>query len=153
GLFAELRTARAELARFVAEPVPTRARGWNSRLRALEKRKEEIESRLASKASSFRASRTIDADAVRKALPDGVVLVDLLEYVHYHPPAGKVAEWRPESRLLAFVLRKAAEPVLLELGAAEPVSRAAAVWRQSLGGSREARKAARDLRDRVWLPI
>src|SRR5205807_5893116 len=51
------------------------------------------------------------------------------------------------------LMQKGAAPVLVALGAAEPIDQAVSRWRRSLGGDEAARTAAGRLRRLVWLPI
>jgi CHAT domain-containing protein/Tfp pilus assembly protein PilF len=154
GLLADLRAARAGLARLAIGPSgPGDRAAWLERLRDLEQKKEKLEGKLALESAAFRASREVSAAAVARALPADTVLVDLTEYVHWSPPAGKVRAWHDERRLLAFVVRREGDPVLVELGAAKTINDAIKVWRESLGSSASSRKAGEELRQRVWLPI
>jgi CHAT domain-containing protein/Tfp pilus assembly protein PilF len=150
----DLRSTRAALGRLAAEQVAVAQReAWRQSVRRLQQHKEDIEERLALKSAAFRAGRSATPEAVAKAIPDGAVLIDLLEYTHSTPPVGKERAWHRQRRLLAFIIRKDAAPSLVPLGAAEPIDRAVAVWRRSLGGDVAGRQAADELRRLVWVPI
>jgi CHAT domain-containing protein/tetratricopeptide (TPR) repeat protein len=154
GLLAELRAARASLARAVNRiPPPAGRPAWRAGVRRLQQAKERVEAQLAEKAAGFRAARQASAAAVTAALPAGVVLVDFLEYTHHTPPAGRPRVRKAERRLVAFVLRQGEPCVLVELGGATQVRDAVATWRASLGGAAEARRAGEELRRRVWLRV
>jgi CHAT domain-containing protein/Tfp pilus assembly protein PilF len=153
-LFADLCAARASLARLAAQtPAAAERRAWRERLAAAQQEKERLEARLAASSAAFYASRSVDAKQITRSLPPDAALVDLLEYKHTLPPAARGRPWRGERRLLAFVLRKGEKTVLLDLGATEPIDKAVAEWRHSLGSTPAARKASELLRQRVWLPI
>jgi CHAT domain-containing protein len=160
-LLDELRQCRAGLAH-LARATPAdkgQQADWRRRFDDMERRKEELETRLALKSDSFRqylGLRQATAQQVADALPPQTALVDFLEYTHYGPsPEGK-GKLKEENRLLAFVLARGREPVCLQLGPAQPVAQAVRAWRQPLQSSPPGRlddKAAGDLLRRVWRPL
>jgi CHAT domain-containing protein/tetratricopeptide (TPR) repeat protein len=154
GLFADLRAVRAGLAQLAARTFkPTERAAWQKRLRALQEQKEKLEGQLAEKSAAFRSERHASAAGVAAALPADTVLVDLLQYSHYTPPSARTGRWRIEPRLLAFIVGKSGQCTLVEMHDADAISRAVTTWRQSLGSSVAALKAAQELRRLVWLPI
>src|SRR5262249_32267033 len=70
--------------------------------------------------------------------------VDLFRY--RHRPKGE-KDWRPH--YAAFVLRKGSKVVRVELGAAEPIEKALAAWRQDIANGLDSQAAAQ-LRSLVW---
>jgi CHAT domain-containing protein len=98
-------------------------------------------------------------DQLSKAIPAGVALVDLLEYDHITPPKGPKGKLHQERRLLAFVLLREKEPLVISLGAMKPIEEAVARWRREVQKepARSNRKAvdqaSRTLRRRVWEPL
>ena len=108
---------------------------------------------------------------MQAALPDGVVLVDLLEYNHFSPPAKGKGKFRTERRLVAFVVRRDHPIVRLDLGPFEPIEQAIADWRVALGADpapaqptasqaaspapvpRDRQELAHQVRRLVWLPL
>jgi CHAT domain-containing protein/tetratricopeptide (TPR) repeat protein len=95
-----------------------------------------------------------------KRLPAGAVLVDLVNYLDYHK--GKEVP----ARYTAFVLRRGAKVVRVELGEAAPIDRVVTRWRQALLGwapglsegerrdlERQADELGAELRRRVWSPL
>ena len=60
-----------------------------------------------------------------------------------------------ETRLVAFVLRRGQAPVLVPLGASQPIDQAVRTWRQALvaGNARAMQAAALELSRRVWEPL
>ena len=108
---------------------------------------------------------------MQAVLPDGVVLVDLLEYTDFTPPpAGKV-RWNVERRLAAFVVRRGRPIERLDLGPIKPIEQAIAAWRVALGADpapakptagqaaspalapRDRQDLANQVRRLVWQPL
>jgi tetratricopeptide (TPR) repeat protein len=155
----QLAQARAHLAH-LAFTVPPAAQhqAWLQQLGALRDRKEGLEGDLARKSAAFRQgqeTRRLGAAEVAAALPSGTALVDLLDYVHFSPPKGGKGPPGQERRLMAFVLRRGQAPVLLPLGASQPIDDAVRTWRQALvsGTPAPMQAAALELRRRVWDPL
>ena len=75
------------------------------------------------------------ADDIRKSLPPGTVLIDLLGYQFYVPPQvkGKRGIWK--NHLLAFVVRPGAPVDRVELGPTEPIQTTITQWRQTFGAT------------------
>jgi CHAT domain-containing protein len=87
-------------------------------------------------------------------LPRDAVLIDILEYSHTpERPQGSKARLVPESHLLAFVVRRDAEPRLVRLGRTAPVEDAVRSWRADLGAGVSAAAAGQRLRELVWAPL
>ena len=154
----QLDQARARLAHLAFTTPPAGQRqAWRQQLDALRDRKENLEGDLARKSGAFRQvqqTRRLGAAEVAAALPAGIALVDLLDYVHYSPPEGGKGPLRRESRLVAFVLRRGQAPVLVPLGASRPIDEAVRAWRQALvAGTPEPMQAAAELSRRVWEPL
>jgi CHAT domain-containing protein/tetratricopeptide (TPR) repeat protein len=148
---AELRRTTGELAR-LALRGDVQAR---DRLEALSRRKEELEGELSALSEPFRILRArarLRPDDLQALLPEDVALVDFLVWTRYDPAA--VPKRRFESRLAAFVLRKGAAPVRLDLGPMNEIARAASAWRKHLA-ERTAGPDAAGLRVRelVWAPL
>ena len=112
-------------------------------------------------------------ERVQAALPDGVVLVDLLEYTDSSPPPAGKGQWKWERRLAAFVVRRDHPIVRLDLGPFKPIEQAIADWRVALGAdpapakakptasqaaspapaARDRQELANQVRRLVWLPL
>jgi CHAT domain-containing protein/Tfp pilus assembly protein PilF len=155
----QLKRARTRLA-YKAFTVPPAAQrqAWVQQPGALRERMENLDSDLARESGAFRRleeRRRINAAQVAEELPPGSVLVDLLDYEHFSPPAGGKGRLGRERRLLAFVLRRGQAPVLVPLGASRPIDQLVRDWRKAL----ETRTpepmvaAARELSRRVWDPL
>jgi len=155
----QLEQARARLAHLAfTTPSTAERQAWLRQLDALRDHKEDLERDLARKSAAFRQvreTRRLGAAEVAAALPPGIVLVDLLDYVHANPPEGGRGPLRGERRLAAFVLRRGQAPVLAPLGASQSIDDAVANWRQALadGKPEPMQTAARELSRRVWEPL
>jgi CHAT domain-containing protein len=92
---------------------------------------------------------------VTRALPAGTVLVDYLIYHHHHQKAAKGrAHW--EKRLLAFVLRHRAKPVVRSLGPLaeiEPSLFASLKAIEAAAPTNIGFKEAAHLREKLWTPL
>jgi CHAT domain-containing protein/tetratricopeptide (TPR) repeat protein len=158
-LLEELRDVRVGLARLANQPAGAAGQAaWRHRFDELDRRKDELQGRLAQASAAFaRRQQKPTADAVRAALPAGTALVELLSYRHAsYTPGPTGGAWRREPRLLAFVLRAGREPALVRLGPAEPIFRAARLWGRSATapGDGVPDPAAADLlRRKLWEPI
>jgi CHAT domain-containing protein/tetratricopeptide (TPR) repeat protein len=165
-----LRATRARLARLTLRtPAPAGQAAWLKQVQALTEQKERLEADLSRHSASFRRlGRRLTPGQVSRLIPPEAALVDLLEYTHYTLPKGGKGKFKHEQRLLAFVLRRGKEPVLVRLGPMTPIADAVRAWRQSLtreqprGTEKDAvppragsspEQAAALLRQRVWLPL
>src|SRR5262249_20211 len=79
--------------------------------------------------------------------------IDFLEYIYVSPSPTKKGRWDVEARLLAFVLRRQREPVLVPLGPAQEIDRAVHAWRQAVQAHRDHGPAAAELARRIWQPL
>ena len=141
-----------------APPLPCSGRPGSSNSTICATDKENLEGELAHASQEFRqaqAAEQLTPAQTAAALPPGTVLVDLLEYNHASPPRDGKGPLQWERRVLAFVLARAQQPVLVPLQAAAPVAEAVRAWRQGLlQGDRPAMAAAaRELQQRVWKPL
>ena len=127
-------------------------------LARLDADRADLERRLAARSAAFRRYRQkaeLGGAAVRAALPQGVCLVDFLEYDHVgSSPAGE-ADLVVEPRLAAFVVRPGDEPVrALDLGPADRIDGLVTAWRDRYVDRTPAQAGAADpgaeLRERVW---
>jgi CHAT domain-containing protein len=140
---------------FAAPPQPLiRRPGGNPS--GLEDRKENRQAALARHSQAFRRLRRIDAQAIAKALPADTAFIDILEYRDTKPdPKRKGGSWG-QRRFLAFMVKRDKKPVVVPLGAAEPIERAVHAWRKPLQArppGKFDRKEADELSKRVWLPL
>jgi CHAT domain-containing protein len=171
-LFARLLAAdnRAEVRRLVdqlqqttrqlaaAARLPADGKGAaapDSRLEALTRQKEELESRLSRLSTDFRAGHDraeLTPAVLRQVLPEGVALVDFLFYTHSdlaHADPSK----RSQKRLSAWVVRRDQPLVRVDLGQAEPIEQAVTAWRKALRNRTAGRAASQTLSRLLWQPL
>jgi tetratricopeptide (TPR) repeat protein/CHAT domain-containing protein len=143
-LFDELQTVGARLANLSlsgADPKHPEVRLQT--IEALTEQKEVLEGKLAAQYHAFaqtrEAARLGRDEQLRKlqaAIPAQTALVDVLEYTHIAPPSAKKGPFESERRLVAFVVRSAADAkkqravTRIELGPTRAVTRAVEGWRQ-----------------------
>jgi len=117
---------------------------------------ERLEKELSAASADFRGQRAArlrgPAD-IRKALPAGAVLIDLLQYNHLSRPknSGDKPTW--EYRMVAFVVGRDRPIARVELGPTRPMSEAVDAWRKTLGRVDLARNAGAPLRRLLWEPL
>ncbi|MBY0232976.1 MAG: CHAT domain-containing protein, partial [Gemmataceae bacterium] len=131
-----LQAVTRELAALRASPSATAPR-----VAALEKRQAEAQEKLSGSSAAFRASRvkeTVTPEALAKALPEGVVLVDYF----FH---GEFAS--------AFVHRRGQPARRMGLGRIDPIERAVSEWRSLLVARKPDGKAGQSLRKLVLAPV
>jgi CHAT domain-containing protein/tetratricopeptide (TPR) repeat protein len=119
-----------------------------SRVEELTRVKEDLETELSGKSEDFRRQhqRFRSAD-LQQVLPAGVALVDFYRYRHSERGA------LPGYRLAAFVLRRDAGVMRIDLGAADTIEQTVDTWRQTLGKPRDQAEAGLTLRRLVWQPL
>jgi CHAT domain-containing protein len=154
----QLRLARAGLARLASQApaTPAAQADWRQRFRRLEAEKEKLEVQLAQQSEPYLRSQELRKVTPRKvtdALPSATALIDLLEYDHSSPSATEKGCWNVERRLLAFILVRGREPVLLPLGEVGPIDKDMQTWRQALKTYQSPEFAAAELARRVWQPL
>jgi CHAT domain-containing protein len=134
-----LRAARARLGRLTLRtPDPAGQAAWLKQVQALTEQKERLEAELSRRSAAFRRlGRRLTPGQLSQLLPADLALVDLLEYTHYTLPKGGKGKLQQEQRLLAFVLRRGKEPVLVRLGPMTPIAEAVRAWRQPVTGEQQ----------------
>ncbi len=148
-----LRETSALLAALHAAPAaPGTAAARRERLEALTREAERYEAELSRLSERFREGRTRPTPAaLAAALPEGAALIDFLHFIRNdHTRAKHDARYVPS--FAAFILRRGAAPVRVDLGPAAPVEKAVAAWRAGLvrgGGGAEGAV----LRRLVWAPL
>jgi len=133
-------------------PESGQSRAMQLQRAKMSERLEQIHAKLAAKSASFRKSqRKVTADALRKALPEDTVLIDLLEYKCVLPSKGgkKRSLWR----LAAFVVRPKRPIVLIDLGDYQYLGKAVQRWRGGFGLTSDSRSAGVLLRKQIWDPL
>jgi tetratricopeptide (TPR) repeat protein/CHAT domain-containing protein len=131
--FDELTAASRELSNLsLTMPSPGREATRRRRLAELSGQIEQLERDLAGISREFRGKldeRQRTSDDLRRALPAGMALVDLLEYDRFVPSKEKGAKPRWERRLAAFVVRPDRQVERVELGPVAPIAVAIELWR------------------------
>ena len=151
-------TRRLATLALAVPPDPKQQSAWRRQVAELTERKEHLEVELARRSAEFRreqARRETTPERVQAALPDGVALVDLLEYTDSSPPPAGKGQWKRERRLVAFVVRPDHPIVRLDLGPVAPLAAAVDRWRKTYGSGPTPREddPAAELRRRVWEPL
>jgi len=158
-LFAELSRASHALANLYSRaPAPKDAAAYRRRCDQLSLEIERLEKELSAASADFRAlhsARQRTPKDIARALPDGVVLIDLLQFQHYAPPKAGTSRVAWEQRLACFVVRRDGPVTYVNLGPVGPIARAVAAWRESLGqpSGEAGSKAGLELRRLVWEPL
>jgi CHAT domain-containing protein/tetratricopeptide (TPR) repeat protein len=156
-LFDQLRQARAGLAHLESQvPGPELQKEWLKRFRELEQLAEQAEADLARQSDTFRRFhqlRQAGAAEVRAALPPDTVLIDFVVYTHWTFGGKGKGQWRPESRLLAFVLARDREVVCLELGEAGSIGQSVQAWREAVRNRQDPGTPGAELSRRLWAPL
>jgi CHAT domain-containing protein/tetratricopeptide (TPR) repeat protein len=155
----ELASIRSRLARLAfTTPGPTRRDAWREQLDRLRERKDDLESELARKSSTYRVRREsarAGPGDVAAALPVGTALVDLMMYWHYGPRQGGKVEVMRERRLLAFIVQRDRPVVCIALGDEQRITSAFRAWGAALVGhdSKVVQESATVLGQLVWEPL
>jgi CHAT domain-containing protein len=143
-LFDELQTVGTRLANLsLAGADRQHAENRLQKIEALTEQKETLEGKLAGEFHEFaqtreaaRLGRDEQLKKLQAAIPTQTALVDVLEYTHIAPPSAKKGPLHYEQRLVAFVVRSAADTkkqaavTRIELGPTRDVTRAVEGWRQ-----------------------
>jgi len=149
-LFSEIASTSRRLAtRCLATPGPRKQQARLRQIKELSLRKEEQERELSLRSAAYRRvqeTQRITPSGLQELLPDGVVFIDLLEYVREKRPDPD------ERRVAAFVLPAKGAVRQVDLGPVAPIAKRIAEWRQGLVGGDNA-QAAKELRRLVWEPI
>ena len=154
-LFTDLSAASRELAnqaRIV--PKPGEEEPHRQTLADLSERVDDLQRQLARKSRAL--SRQIPQpprtpDDIRRALPPGAVLIDLLEYDWYFPSAAR-GKFGLESHVVAFVVRPDQPVRRIDLGPRKPIAAAIESWRKNFGVMQagDAVDPGQELRRLVW---
>jgi CHAT domain-containing protein/Tfp pilus assembly protein PilF len=147
-LYTELQVVTRQLGVAVNIVPPEQQReALRRRIEQLSQRIEELQQKMAGASTQFaqrlRQRRRTCAE-LRKSLPAGIAIVDLVEYTDYGEFAKKEKELPIQRRLAAFVICRDRPVVSIDLGPAERLSQAVDVWRaRQLGGPAAGSPAAK----------
>ena len=147
-------------------PEPSERDSWLRALDWLKDERDKCESQLAMRGRDKRAhtkNASVTPEVLRKSLPPGTALVDVLEYQHYSftsEPAAAPQAGSPqkpvaaaERRLAAFVIRPDRPMERIEMGPAKPIERAIESWRRNVKRAAAQSDAGVKLRRLVWQPL
>jgi tetratricopeptide (TPR) repeat protein len=162
-LFAEYERVSRQVATLaLAVPPPAQRESRQQELAILTERKEALERDLSRRSAAFRqqqAAAEASPALLLQTLPGDTALVDLLEYLHISPPAAGQSQPQPESRLVAFIIRRDRDIQRIDLGLVAPIATAIDDWRRAhtVIPSRQfdagSDRAAQQLRQRLWEPL
>ena len=130
-------------------------------IRTLSAERDELERQLTERSAVYRtiqARARVGSGEVRVALPEGSVLIDLVDYFHLEPPAKGQTEPSEERRMVAFVVRpERQEVVIVPLGPSQALAKLIDRWRASYGAGKVPPAGETDpgseLRKRLWEPL
>ncbi|MGH8521535.1 MAG: CHAT domain-containing protein, partial [Gammaproteobacteria bacterium] len=83
---------------------------------------EALEGQLSQRSTEFRTrTETVTVERVQRAIPADAVLIEWFRYDPFNPkPKGQEQEWGAV-RYVAYVLKRAGQPVAVDLGEAAPI--------------------------------
>src|SRR5262249_12899791 len=124
----------------------------------LTRRKEELERDLSDRSEDFRRRRGRDAmtaDSIGSALADKTVLIDFIVYAEYTRLTPEPKPLVRTESIAAFVVVNGRKPTLVQLGAAAPIEREVAAWREAVRDNNAAAlgTASASLFRLVWKPL
>jgi tetratricopeptide (TPR) repeat protein len=158
-LYDDLQRTTTRLAALAfTEPEKQKQADRQRELQDLTNHKEKVERELARRSAFFRKRKDEDRPTVRQlqeSLPNGTVLIDLLEYTNYFPLKGEEGSWSSERHLTAFVVRRDAL-ARVELGPVKDMKETLDRWRLAL--QRQFRTEADiqlgvEVRKLIWKPL
>ena len=155
-VFQELQRVAAQLAKQAwATPDPQHEAQWRENLARLTAEKERLEAELSARSAAFRQARKpVTVAELQQALPEDVVLVDVLQDTRWKPADKAAGKNRSvEQRFAAFVVRHDRPLKQFDLGPAQPLNAAIDAWRLTFGMSSQGAAAGRLLRQTLWEPI
>ena len=102
-------------------PANLSAETYLQRLETLARQQERLQGVLSTRSATFGETVTpITLEGVRRALPADAVLVEWFRYEPFDPKAKGGVRWGAP-RYVAYVLKHAGEPVVIDLGAAQSI--------------------------------
>jgi CHAT domain-containing protein/Tfp pilus assembly protein PilF len=145
GLLDQLNATTAELARVALKaPAAARPELRQNAIRALEARKDRLEAELAEHSAAFRAQmQPVTLEAVQAAMPDDTALLEFAVFRPFDPKAERNADAYGPPHYAAYVVRKHAAPLGLDLGMADAIDGVIDAFRQALRDPRRTDLKAR----------
>jgi CHAT domain-containing protein len=155
-LMDRLNETTAQLAKLVLDrPNTSVAQNGAPSFARLEARKEELEATLSERSAEFRArTRPVTLEAVQAAIPDDAALVEFAVFRPFDPTAERNADGYGPSHYAAYVLRKGASPVGVDLGAVADLDPLIGRFRNALRNpGSDVNRPGRALDERVMQPL
>lgn len=155
-LFAELQQATARLAQMSHANPGAKQPGRERDVEGVSDEIERLQRELARLSEPFRQQllqQRMSPAELRKALPKGTALVDLLEYDCSLLPAKAQGKLLYQRRLMAFVLQPDKAVVRLDLGPVNLIRHNVGRWRKQFGQGKPGMAAGLQLRQMVWWPL
>jgi len=136
------------------------AQGVAARIRSLSDERAGLERQLSERSEAFRSIQSrsrVGADEVRAALPEGVALIDIVDYFHVESRAHEQEGHSSEQRVVAFVVRpERQDVVIVPHGPSKELAGLIDRWRTTYGSGKAPAGAAdpgAELRKRLWQPL
>jgi len=156
-LFAELQQATTRLAQMPHSRPDSKQPGRiDHDFERVNEEIEQLQRELARLSEPYRQQllqQRMSPAELRKALPKGTALVDLLEYDSSQMAAKGQKKLFYQRRLMAFVLRSDRPVVRLDLGPVLILRHNVSRWRRQLGLGKAGMAAGRQLRQSIWRPL
>jgi CHAT domain-containing protein len=156
-LFDQLNQTTAELARVVlSAPQEKTAAEREQRIKALEKRKEDLEEQIGQRSAGFyHQTAPVTLAAIRSDIPSGAALIEFAIYRPFDPKSPESPNAYGEPRYVAYVVRTDSEVRWSELGSAKEIDALVAQMRAAVRDPqrKDTQHLARELDTRVMQPI
>ncbi len=106
-------------------PAAMPAENYRALLDELKNTIEALEVQLSQRSAAFRTqTETVTMERVQQAIPADAVLIEWFRYRPFNPkPKGPEKRWWGTARYVAYVLKRDAQPVAVDLGEAAPIER------------------------------
>ena len=155
-LMDRLNDTTAQLAKLVLDR-PNTAGGQSGALSIarLEARKEQLEATLSEHSAEFRVqTRPVTLEAVQNAIPDDAALIEFAVFRPFNPKAERNAEAYSPPHYAAYVIRKRALPVGVDLGAVADINPLIGRFRSAVrDADSKVKGPARALDERIMQPL
>ncbi len=145
-----LQAVTRELAALKLSPSPTLAR-----MKELQEEQERAQAALSRLSAGFREQRERERpspEALAKALPDGVALIDY-HYIGRDAYPARRGQPRPDSRFIAFVTRKGRPTARVDLTAAADLAGVVRAWRSQLVKGQDGLALGAKVKALIWSPV
>ena len=156
-LLDQLSTTQAQLSALVLNgPGKSPPAEHRAAVARLEAEGERLQDAIGRRSAEFKAqAQPVTLTQVQQAIPADAALVEFFSYRPYDPRWKKRAEQFGRLRYVAYVLRRAGEPLFVELGEAATIEAEVARLRAALANPRstDVKQAARALDERVLRPV